>query len=157
MSRLYGRAYGGERIKSYEPFNKGKRVTMVAAMGIEGIKAATFGQWHLDGDLFLEFINQCLVPCLEPGTIVLMDNLSSHKVAGVREAIEARGARLVYLPAYSPDLTPIELCWSKLKTFIRKKAVRTFTDLKKAVCEAFATIRGSDIQGWYEHCGYSID
>lgn len=104
MSRLYGRGFRHKRIKSFAPFNKGTRVTLIAAIGIEEVKAAMFGQWHIDGDIFLQFIQKCLVPVLRPGQFVLMDNLNVHKVSGIRESIEAVGAKLVYLPPYSPDL-----------------------------------------------------
>lgn len=156
MSRLYGRGKSHERVKSYAPFNKGVRVTMIAAVGVEGVKAASFGEWHVDGEIFLQFIQECLVPALEPGQVVLMDNLSVHKVSGVQQAIEAVGARLVYLPPYSPDLSPIELAWSKIKTYLRKKSARTFDELKSAICEAFAEITQTDLQAWFEHCGYCI-
>jgi transposase len=157
MSPLYGRAKGGNRVKSYEPFNKGTRVTMIAAIGLEEVKAATFGSWHVDGTIFLEFIRQVLVPVLSKGQIVFMDNLSTHKVAGIRELIEATGAKLVYLPPYSPDLNPIELLWSKLKQFIRKKSARTVNTLSEAISEAFKTITTTDLSAWFEHCGYSVD
>jgi transposase len=156
MSPLYGRAKGGSRVKSHEPFNKGTRVTMIAAIGLEGVKAATFGEWHVDGNIFLEFIRQILVPVLNEGQIVFMDNLSTHKVSGVRELIEATGAKLVYLPPYSPDLNPIELLWSKLKQFIRKKSARTINALSEAISEAFKTVTTTDLSAWFKHCGYSI-
>lgn len=154
MNRLYGRGIRHERIKSFAPFNKGTRVTLIAAIGIEEIKAAMFGQWHINGDIFLQFIRECLVPVLQPGQFVLMDNLSAHKVSGVRESIESTGARLVYLPPYSPDLSPIELAWSKIKAYLRKKVARTFDELQQAICEAFASITPSDLLAWFEHCGY---
>lgn len=154
MSRLYGRGFSHERIKSFAPFNKGTRVTLIAAIGIEQVKAAMFGQWHVDGDIFLQFIRECLVPVLKPGQFVLMDNLNVHKVSGVKESIEAVGAKLVYLPPYSPDLSPIELAWAKIKTYLRKKAARTFDELQHAICEAFATITHDDLLAWFEHCGY---
>jgi len=157
MSSLYGRAKSDERLRSFDPFNKGKRTTMIAAMSSERIEAATFGEWHVDGDIFLSFIECCLVPTLHPENIVIMDNLSTHKVSGVRERIEATGARLVYLPPYSPDLSPIELCWSKIKGIIRKKAPRTFEELKEATCEAFRSIKKNDLKEWFTHCGYCID
>lgn len=155
MSRLYGRGFRHERIKSFSPFNKGSRLTMIAAVGIDEIKAALFGQWHVDGEIFLQFIQECLVPVLLPGQYVLMDNLKAHKVSGVREAIESVGAKLVYLPPYSPDLSPIELAWSKIKTYLRRKAARTVEELQEVICEAFATITHADLSAWFEHCGYS--
>jgi transposase len=157
MSSLYGRAKSAERVRSFDPFNKGKRTTMIAAISCEKVEAATVGEWHVDGDIFLSFIELCLVPTLRPGNIVIMDNLSTHKISGVRERIEAVGARLVYLPPYSPDLSPIELCWSKIKRMIRKKAPRTFEELKEVTSEAFKSIKTSDLEGWFTHCGYCTD
>lgn len=154
MSRLYGRGPSQERVVSYAPFNKGTRVTMIAAIGVEEIKAATFGDWHVDGDIFLGFIKECLVPVLQPGDIVMLDNLKAHKVSGIREAIEATGGRLVYLPPYSPDLNPIELCWSKIKNYIRKKSARTLEHLQQVIGEAFKEVTSMDLQNWFEHCGY---
>jgi transposase len=154
MTRAYGRASSQERVIDYAPFNKGTRVTMIAAIGSDEVKAAMFGDWHVDGEIFLHFIRECLVPTLEPGHRVILDNLSTHKVSGVREAVEATGAKLVYLPPYSPDLTPIELFWSKIKSYLRKKAARTFDDLKKTIGYAFKEIKQSDFHNWFEHCGY---
>jgi transposase len=154
MTALYGRSFSHERTKSFSPFNKGIRVSLMAALGIDEIKAALFGQWHVNGEIFLQFIQECLVPVLEPGHIVFMDNLKAHKVCGVRESIEKVGASLIYLPPYSPDLSPIELAWSKIKAYLRKKAARTFEQLQQFISEAFATITSSDIAAWFEYCGY---
>lgn len=154
MSRGYGRALSSERAYEDAPFNRGTRVTMLSAIGLEEIKAATFGAWHLDGSIFLQFVKEQLVPALKPGDIVVMDNLKTHKVKGVKEAIEGVGAQLVYLPAYSPDLSPIELCWSKIKSYLRKKAARTLEELTGVIMEAFRSIEKSDLEGWFKHCGY---
>lgn len=156
MSRLYGRAKGGERVNSFVPFDKGKRITLIAALGADEIKAGLFGHWYTDGKVFLEFINYHLVPTLQAHDIVIMDNLSAHKVLGVRESIEAAGARLLYLPPYSPDLSPIELCWSKIKSHLRKKAASNDAQLKRAICDAFKTVTQNDIENWFAHCGYYI-
>jgi transposase len=156
MSSLYGRSKSNERLKSFSPFNKGTRVTMIAAISSDEVTAATYGAWHVDGDIFLGFIRECLIPALKPDQIVIMDNLSTHKISGVRELIESTGARLVYLPPYSPDLSPIELFWSKIKKIIRKNAARTFSDLKEAITIAFKNVAQSDLIGWFEHCGYDI-
>jgi transposase len=154
MTRGYGRALSHERAVSFSPFNKGTRVTMIAAIGVNKIKTATFGDWHVDGNIFLGFIQECLVPVLESGQYVFLDNLSTHKVVGVREAIEAVGAKLIYLPPYSPDLNPIELCWSKIKNYLQKKAARTFEQLQQVMSEAFKSVNSSDLENWFEHCGY---
>ena len=107
-----------------------------------------------DGDIFLAYLEQVLCPQLRPGQVVIMDNLSAHKVAGVRERIEATGARLLYLPPYSPDLNPIEQAWSKVKQILRGLKARTADALEKAVAEAFATITPENSAAWFQHCGY---
>lgn len=157
MSQGYGRALTSERAYEDAPFNRGTRVTLLAAIGLSEVKAATFGAWHLDGVIFLQFVKEQLVPELRKGDIVVMDNLSTHKVKGVKEAIEGAGAQLVYLPAYSPDLSPVELCWSKIKSYMRKKAARTLEELTEVIKEAFQRIEKSDLRGWFKHCGYCID
>ena len=96
------------------------------------------------------------MPVLKVGDVVIMDNLSAHRVTGVKEAIETVGAQLMYLPPYSPDLSPIELCWSKIKNHLRKKAARDDESLQVAICEAFKTVTQSDIENWFAHCGYCI-
>jgi transposase len=156
MTRLYGRGLSHERVKCLAPFNKGTRVTMIAAIGVEEVKASWYGDWHLDGDIFIHFIKECLVPVIQSGQVVMMDNLQAHKVSGVKELIESTGARLVYLPSYSPDFTPIELFWSKIKSYIRKKEARNLKDLGKAITEAFKSIQANDLENWFEHCGYSV-
>jgi transposase len=156
MTRGYGRGLSSDRVIDFAPFNKGTRVTMIGAISAGEVKAAMYGDWHLDGDIFTSFVKECLVPVLRPGQMVFMDNLRTHKVAGIKELIEATGARLIYLPPYSPDLNPIELCWSKLKSYIRKQEARSFGALGRAIKEAFKTITKSDLEAWFQHCGYSI-
>jgi transposase len=110
----------------------------------------------VDGAAFLAFVQEVLVSQLRPGQVVVLDNLKAHKVAGVREAIEAVGARLLYLPPYSPDFSPIEECWSKIKAILRTKAARTLESLQQAITEAFAAITSQDAQGWFTHAGYCV-
>lgn len=106
------------------------------------------------GEVFLAFVEQALVPVLQRGQKVIMDNLSAHKVAGVREAIEAAGAELIFLPPYSPDMNPIERAWSKLKNSLRTSAARTINLLEEAVGEALIEVTPFDCAGWFENCGY---
>jgi transposase len=110
--------------------------------------------YPLKAYVFLTFVQTILVPTLRSGQIVIMDNLSSHKVNGVQEAIEAVGATLDYLPASAPDCSPIEACWSKFKEFLRAKAARTRERLDQAITEALETITPQDARGWFAHCGY---
>jgi transposase len=154
MTRRYARAPKGERVHTSAPVNKGKNVTVLGAFSLEGIQAAMTIEGSTDTAVFLTFVQKILVPTLHPGQIVMMDNLSSHKVNGVREAIEAAQATLEYLPSYSPDLSPIEECWSKFKEFLRAKAARTRELLDQAITEALDIITPQDAQGWFAHCGY---
>jgi transposase len=154
MARQYARAPQGQRVHTSAPVNKGKNVTVLGALSHEGIRAAMTIEGSTDTAVFLAFVQKILVPTLRPGQIVIMDNLSSHKVSGVKEAIESAQATLEYLPSYSPDFSPIEKCWSKFKEFLRAKAARTSELLDKAITEALDIITPQDAQGWFAHCGY---
>lgn len=129
---------------------------MLAALSIEGVSAPMTIQGAVDGLVFLEYLKQVLCPTLQAGDVVVMDNLSAHKIKLVRELIEARGARLIYLPAYSPDLNPIEKCWSKIKTYLRAAKARTYEALLEALKQALLTITAEDAKGWFASCGYSL-
>ena len=109
-----------------------------------------------DGDIFLAYLEQVLCPQLQPGDVVVMDNLSAHKVRGVGELITACGAELLYLPPYSPDFNPIEPCWSKIKLILRTLKARTAEALQQAVAQALAAITPDNARGWFAHCGYGI-
>jgi len=154
MTRRYARAPKGQRVHTSAPVNKGKNVTVLGALSLQGMHAAMTIEGSTDTQVFLTFVQTILVPTLRPGQIVIMDNLSSHKVNGVKEAIEAAKATLEYLPSYSPDFSPIEECWSKFKEFLRAKAARTRELLDQAITEALDIITPQDAQGWFAHCGY---
>ena len=110
----------------------------------------------MNGDIFRVFVEQVLAPTLCDGDVVVMDNLPSHKVKGIEEAIQRRGAQLLYLPPYSPDFSPIEECWSKVKTWLRKAKARTVDALYEAIEHAFDEVTKSDLAGWFRHCGYTV-
>jgi transposase len=156
LTRLYGRAAPGERVAEGVPQNYGENVTMLAAIGAGGLQAPMTVNGAVDGTVFLAYVREVLGPTLEAGDVVVMDNLKAHKVAGVEEAIEARGARLEYLPPYSPDFNPIEKCWSKVKTFLRRAKARTREALEAALKEALLTITEADARAWFTHCGYPV-
>jgi transposase len=156
MARDDGRAPRGQRAPGAKPVQRGRQVTMVGALGLVGAVAAMMVAGFVDGAAFLAFVQEVLVPPLHPGQVVLLDNLKAHKVAGVREAIEAVGGRLISLPPYSPDVSPIEECWSKIKAILRTKAARTLEHLWEAITEAFAAITSQDAQGWFTHAGYRV-
>ena len=131
-------------------------MTLLGAMSVDGLVATMTVEAPTDSEVFLAYLEQVLCPRLKPGDVVVMDNLSSHKVAGVRELIEAAGADLLYLPPYSPDFNPIEQCWSKLKRVLRSAKARSVDALQQAVVEAIPTISPNNAQAWFRHCGYYI-
>jgi transposase len=154
LTRLYGRAPTGERAIGSVPQNYGSNITLLGALGVTGVTALMTVEGATDGEVFLAFVEQVLCPTLGPGDIVVMDNLSAHKVAGVREAVEGHGAQLIYLPPYSPDLSPIEQCWSKLKAVLRGIGARTREALEAAILQALDTVTESDALAWFAHYGY---
>jgi transposase len=156
LTRLYGRAAPGERMAEGVPQNYGENVTMLAAIGLDGLQAPMTVNGAVDGAVFLTYVREVLCPTLAAGDIVVMDNLKAHKVAGVAEAREAAGARVEYLPPYSPDLNPIEKCWSKVKSYLRKAKARTREALEAALKQALLTITEADARAWFAHCGYPV-
>jgi transposase len=156
FSREYARAFGGERIKCACPYPRGNKYTMIGAISTGGVEAAVYGEWSADGEIFLAFVKEQLVPHLSEGKVVIIDNVSFHKVVGVKEAIEETGASLFFLPPYSPDLSPIELMWSKIKSVLKKFAPRTKAQFKKVIRIAFKSVIKQDMISWFKHCGYSM-
>jgi transposase len=156
FTRLFGRAAPGERLEEGVAQRSGPKLTMLAAIGMQGVSAEWVIEGALDGDAFEVYVKQVLGPTLVAGDIVVMDNLSVHKVGWVQAAIEACGAVLQYLPPYSPDLNPIEKCWSKVKTALRAAKARTVDELMRALKEALSSISESDAQAWFIHCGYPV-
>ena len=157
LTRLYGRAPRGERAVGSTPINYGQNVTLIGALGSSGLDALLAIEGATDGEVFRAYTERILCPTLAAGDIVVMDNLGAHKVSGIREAIEARGAKLIYLPPYSPDLSPIEKCWSKIKTALRAIGARTHRALNRAIKQALETISESDALAWFAHCGYKVN
>ena len=129
---------------------------MLATLSIGGVRAPMTIQGAVEGLVFIEYLKQVLCPTLQAGDVVVMDNLSAHKIKLVRELIESKGAQLIYLPAYSPDLNPIEKCWSKINTYLRGAKARTYEALSGALREALLTITAEDAKGWFASCGYSL-
>ena len=156
MTRRYGRAARGQRVHDAVPAGHWRTLTLLGALGLGGVRAAMTVEAPTDGDVFLAYVEQVLGPRLEPGDVVVLDNLSAHKVAGVCELIEARGAQLLYLPPYSPDFNPIEPAWSKVKERLRAIKARTLPLLDDAITVALAAITPDDAAGWFHHCGYRI-
>jgi transposase len=149
MTRLYGRAEGGQRVHDAVPGGHWKMLTILGAMDHTGMLAAMTIEAAADGDIFLAYLDHVLCPKLRPGHVVVMDNLSAHKVEGVRERIQACGASLLYLPPYSPDLNPIEKAWSKLKTGLRAAGAKTLQALEQAVQNLLPSISPKDARAWF--------
>jgi len=154
MTRLFARAPKGQRAFAHRPYQRGKNVTIISAMNYQGILATMTLEGYMDGDAFLAYVEHVLVPEISAGQIIVMDNLSSHKMKEVIPLIEQAGATVLYLPPYSPELSPIELCWSKLKDCIRYLEPRDFNVLDRCISFALKDIRPSDALGWFKHCGY---
>jgi transposase len=157
MTRLYGRAPKGERVVDAVPHGHWKTTTFVAGMRTTGIVAPLVLDGPMNGEAFLAYVEQMLAPSLAPGDVLVMDNLPAHKVAGVETAIRAVGASILYLPAYSPDLNPIEQVFAKLKTFLRKTAARTQDALELAIKDALATFHPDELARYIAHAGYGVD
>jgi transposase len=149
----------GERLHAAAPAGHWQTSTMLSAIRVTGVieSATLIFEGATDATIFGGYVQQCLAPSLRRGDIVVMDNLSSHKVAGVREAIEAMGAELWYLPPYSPDLNPIEKLWSKIKTLMRRSAARTFDSLVQAMASALRAVAPDECRNYFRSCGYATD
>jgi transposase len=157
LTPLYGRAPRGARAVGSVPQNYGQNVTALGALGAQGLQALMTVDGATDGEVFRVFVRHLLCPTLRRGDIVVMDNLGAHKVAGIREAIEGCGSQLVYLPPYSPDFSPIEQCWSKLKTGLRRLGARSRRTLDGAIRHTLPTITPSDARAWFRHCGSVVN
>lgn len=154
LTPLYAWAPRGQRALGSVPLNYGKNTTLLASLSLSGMGAAMILEGATDALAFETYIEQVLAPSLQPGQIVVMDNLSAHTGPRVRQAIQARGCQLLFLPSYSPDLSPIEEAFSKLKAFLRRIGARTHQDLYEALSQALDAITPLDALGWYSHCGY---
>ena len=155
LVRSHGRSPEGSRCLAYAPNGHWKVMTAVAAIRLEGMAAAATMACSMDAALFQAYVRQALRPTLRAGDVIVMDNLSSHKHPHVRELIESAGAKLLYLPPYSPDYNPIEMIWSKVKRLLRSAAARTIDGLHEAFNAAMTAVTPSDILGCFLHCGYA--
>ena len=155
MTRLHGRCAKGERLVAKVPHGHRKTLTFVAGLRCDGIIAPCVFDGPIDGECFLAWVLQFLVPDLRPGDIVVMDNLSSHKSKAVREAIRAAGAKLFFLPPYSPDLNPIEQAFSKLKTLLRKENARTIEQVEKCIAKLIRLIDRTECLNYFQDAGYA--
>ncbi len=157
FTRLCGRSPKGERLYDCEPSNPGQNISLIGGMSLDGLIATMSLPGSVNTDVFLFYIQKILIPQLWAGAIVLMDNLPVHHATVIREALVAVGAKLVFLPPYSPDLSPIELCWSKLKQLLRSAKARTKEALDFVLTDIINNhISSDDALGWFAHCGLFI-
>jgi len=154
MTRAYGRAARGERVNQSVPRNHGRGVTLIGSLGLRGLLAPLRMEGALDTVAFDSYVHQALVSQLRPKDIVLLDNLPVHLSSRIEQEVAAVEAEVMWLPAYSPDFSPIEECWSKVKTLVRGRAPRTPKELDAALGDALASVTFDDIEGWFGHCGY---
>jgi transposase len=156
MTRMYARTPVGERAVDAVPKNWGDNITVTAALTLDGIVAPMMLHGAMTARAFEAYVAQCLAPELGPGDVVVLDKLSAHRTDRVRDLVEATGARLVFLPGYSPDFNPIEHAWSKLKALLRKAGARTLRKLRNALRWALLEITRDDAHGWVSHCGFRV-
>ena len=154
MTRLYGRGKIGQRVVDYVPDTRYESLTILSSLRQDGTTEALVFEGALNGEMFVGYMKNCLAPTLKEGDVIIMDNLSSHKVKGLEKIVKERGARIEYLPPYSPDLNPVENMWSKVKAHLRNVKERCKEALIDAVGVALRTVSAQDARGWFEHCGY---
>jgi transposase len=155
LTRLSARAPKGKRAHGSIPRNRGKNMTLISSLTLQGVGESLILDGSANTEIFEISVEQILAPSLEPGQMVIMENLSIHKGKKVRQLIEARGCQVLFLPAYSPDLSPIEEAFSKVKAILRRLGARTREALQEALEYALTTVSASDASGWFSHCGYS--
>ena len=156
MTRRYGRAPRGERVHDSAPRNYGAHTSVIGAMGLRGLVAMLAVEGAVDTLCFDAYLERVLAPRLRPGDMVVLDNLGAHRASRIEEVAARSGAQVLWLSPYSPDFSPIEQCWSKIKNFLRGANARTSDELNKALTQAIELVSKADIRGWFKHCGYSL-
>lgn len=154
MTRTHARAPKGARARVTEVFNRGNNISVISALGLQGVLAPMAIEGAVNSEIFDSYVEHMLAPCLRPGNMVLLDNVKFHYSPRAIELMEAAGAKVVHIPAYSPDFNPIEECISKIKEALRSFKARTKRKLSNALAKAIAMVTESDIRGWFKHCGY---
>lgn len=156
MTRLRGRCPRGERLICHAPHGHWRTTTMISSVRLDGTTACMTIQGATNTEVFHAYVREILVPTLQPGDIVVMDNLAAHKNERTLTLISQTGAQVRFLPAYSPDLNPIEMMWSKVKALLRKTQARSHCDLLAAIAAALRSVTPQDALGWFAHCGYNF-
>ena len=157
MTRTRARAPKGKRAHGRVPRNRGKNTTLIASLSLSGIGQAMTFQGSTDKMVFEAYVERFLAPALHPGQVVVLDNLGAHKGQRVRDLVETQGASLLFLPTYSPDFSPIEEAFSKIKAILKKEAARTHEALVEAIGKALDAVTAKDAKGWFVHCGYEAE
>ncbi len=157
MTRLRARSPRGERAYGRVPRNRGRNTTLLASMGAGGMGPCLAVEGATTKVVFEAYVERVLLPSLSPGHVVVLDNLGAHKGERVRELVEGRGCSLLFLPPYSPDFSPIEEAFSKVKALLRRAAARTRSALVEAIGRALDAVTARDARGWFAHCGYPLD
>lgn len=156
LTRLYARAVGGNRTSEAVPRNYGASTSIISTLGVAGAEATMLIEGSVDTLVFNAYCLGVLRPTLKRGDVIVLDNLGAHRASRIEEIAESCGARVIWLPPYSPDFSPIELMWSKVKTYLRRVKARTQEELEKAIAAALETITVSDCLNWFRHCGYEV-
>ncbi len=156
LTRLYARAVGGNRTTEAVPRNYGASTSVISTLGISGAEATMLIEGSVDTLVFNAYCQEVLRPTLKAGDVIVLDNLRAHRASRIEAITEECGARVIWLPPYSPDFSPIELMWSKVKAYLRRVKARTQAELEKAIASALETITASDCLNWFRHCGYEV-
>ena len=156
MTRMHGRSPKGERLHASAPHGHWRTTSMISSVRLDGSTACMTIEGATNTEVFRAYALEILIPTLLPGDTVILDNLGAHKNEQTIALIEQTGARVVFLPAYSPDLNPIEMMWSKIKAFLRKAQARSGEELQEAIRQALATVTARDAHNWFAHCGYTF-
>ena len=153
---MYGRAPRGQRVRESVPRNYGPQTSIISAVSLEGAEATTTVEGAVDTDTFNAYIEQVLRPTIRPGDVLVLDNLSAHRASRLEIVAAECGAQVLWLAPYSPDFSPIELMWSKIKTAMRSAKARTAEELNDALVAALQLVTRGDCSGWFTHCGYQV-
>lgn len=156
LTRLYARAIGGNRTSEAVPRNWKASTSMISTIGVGGVEATMLVEGSVDTLCFNAYCQEILRPTLRAGDVIVLDNLGAHRVGRIEEIAVECGATVLWLPPYSPDFSPIELMWSKVKAYLKKVKARTQIELEKAIAAALETITASDCVNWFRHCGYQV-
>jgi len=156
MTKLYGRAQPGQRVVESTSGYSGAHYSVVATLGRDGVSAPFMFEGAMNRDTFDLYLDQVLIPDLKPGEVLVLDNLSAHKLSDLEDRLAQHGVSVIFLPSYSPDLNPIEKCWSKVKAALRTAKARTFDALVVAIKQALQSISLEDASHWFAHCGYVV-